>query len=75
MVNHYLNQEGVGTGIHYPIPIYKQKLYQDMGYDDNCPETENAASEVLSIPVHPDLSIEELEKIVISLEAASDKVF
>jgi len=71
----YLNQEGVGTGIHYPIPIYKQKLYQDMGYDDNCPETENAASEVLSIPVHPDLSIEELEKIVISLEAASDKVF
>lgn len=71
----YLNQEGVGTGIHYPIPIYKQKLYQDMGYDDNCPETEKAASEVLSIPVHPDLSIEELEKIAISLEAASDKVF
>ena len=70
----YLNQEGVGTGIHYPIPIYKQKLYQDMGYDDNCPETEKAAFEVLSLPVHPGLTIEELEKIVISLEAASDKV-
>ncbi len=71
----YLNQEGIGTGIHYPIPIYGQKLYQDMGYDDVCPETEKATSEVLSLPVHPDLSIEELEKIAISLEAASDKIF
>ncbi len=70
----YLNQEGVGTGIHYPIPIYKQKLYRDMGYNDNCPETEKSASEVLSLPVHPGLTIEELEKIVISLEAASENV-
>ena len=69
----YLNQEGIGTGIHYPIPIYKQKLYQEMGYNDNCPETEKAASEVLSLPVHPGLTIEELEKIAISLEAASEK--
>lgn len=71
----YLNQEGVGTGIHYPIPIYKQKLYQDMGHDDICPITEKATSEVLSLPVHPGLSIDELEKIVISLEIASDKFF
>lgn len=70
----YLNQEGIGTGIHYPIPIYKQKLYQEMGYTDNCPETEKAASEVLSLPVHPGLTIEELEKIAISLEAASENI-
>ncbi|BDZ66866.1 DegT/DnrJ/EryC1/StrS family aminotransferase [Methanobacterium ferruginis] len=70
----YLNQEGIGTGIHYPIPIYKQKLYQDLGYHDKCPETEKAASEVLSLPVHPALSIEELEKIVISLEAGSENI-
>jgi perosamine synthetase len=69
-----LNQEGIGTGIHYPIPIYKQKLYQDMGYNDNCPETEKAALEVLSLPVHPGLTIEELEKIAISLEAASENI-
>lgn len=71
----YLNQEGVGTGIHYPIPIYKQELYKNLGYADNCPETEKAASEVLSLPVHPGLTVEELEKIVISLEAGSDKYF
>ncbi len=70
----YFNQEGIGTGIHYPIPIYKQKLYQDMGYHDNCPETEKAAMEVLSLPVHPGLTIEELEKIAISLEIAADNI-
>ena len=45
-----------------------------MGYDDNCPETEKAAFEVLSLPVHPGLTIEELEKIAISLETASDNI-
>lgn len=71
----YLNQEDIGTGIHYPIPIYQQELYQKMGYNDHCPLTEKAASEVLSLPVHPSLSVEELEKIVIALEGASDKFF
>lgn len=74
-VMNFLNQEGIGTGIHYPIPIYKQELYQNLGYNDKCPETEKATSEVLSLPVHPSLSVEELETIVISLEAASDKFF
>ena len=74
-VMNYLNQEGIGTGIHYPIPIYKQELYQNLGYNDHWSETEKAASEVLSLPVHPSLSVEELEKIVITLEAASDKFF
>ena len=71
----YLGQEEIGTGIHYPIPIYRQELYQKMGYNDQCPLTEKAASEVLSLPVHPSLSVEELEKIVIALEGASDKLF
>ena len=74
-VMNFLNQEGIGTGIHYPVPIYKQELYQNMGYNDNCPETEKATFEVLSLPVHPSLSVEELETIVISLEAASDRFF
>jgi len=74
-VMNFLNQEGIGTGIHYPVPIYKQELYQNLGYNDKCPETEKATSEVLSLPVHPSLSVEELEKIVISLEAASDNFF
>jgi perosamine synthetase len=67
----FINENGVGTGIHYPIPIYKQELYQDLGFDDYCPEAEKAANEVISIPVHPSLKVEDLEKIVQVLEDAS----
>jgi perosamine synthetase len=71
----FLNNEGIGTGIHYPKPIYKQKLYENLGYVAECPETEKAAAEVLSIPVNPTLSAEDLGKIVSVLEDASDKIF
>ncbi len=67
----FINENGVGTGIHYPIPIYKQELYQNLGFSDECPEAEKAALEVLSIPVHPNLKVEDLEKIVQVLEDAS----
>ncbi|MDP1552284.1 MAG: DegT/DnrJ/EryC1/StrS family aminotransferase, partial [Methanobacteriaceae archaeon] len=61
-------------GIHYPIPIYEQELYQNLGFDDKCPEAEKTASEVISLPVHPSLKVEDLEKIVQILEDASLKI-
>jgi perosamine synthetase len=67
----FLNENGVGTGIHYPKPIYQQELYQELGFTDNCPEAEKAAKEVISIPVHPSLKVEDLEIIVQTLEDAS----
>ena len=71
----FLNNEEIGTGIHYPRPIYKQKLYEDLGYTADCPEAEKAAAEVLSIPVNPTLSAEDFGKIVSVLQDASDKIF
>lgn len=70
----FLNNEGIGTGIHYPRPIYKQKLYEDLGFTANCVEAEKAASEVLSIPVNPALTVENLNEIVSVLEDASDRI-
>lgn len=70
----FLNKQGIGTGIHYPKPIYKQKLYEDLGISAECPEAEKAAAEVLSIPVHPALKMEDLEKIVKTLEDASGSI-
>jgi dTDP-4-amino-4,6-dideoxygalactose transaminase len=70
-----LNQNGVGTGIYYHKPIYNQKLYQDLGYQNQCLEAERASSDVLSLPVHPLLRIEELEKIVFTLADASEQIF
>lgn len=71
----FLIERGIGTGIHYPIPIYQQKLYKNLNFSADCPEAEKAAKEVLSIPVHPGLSVEDVEKIVSVLSEAGDELF
>ena len=61
----YLKEQGVGSEVYYPVPIHKQKLYtQELGYNQTLPETEKAALEVLSLPVHPSLSQADLETVV-----------
>lgn len=66
-----LKQKGIMTGIHYPIPIHKQPLYRDLGYDVRLPISEQAAAEVLSLPVHPGLDDQDLRHIVESLRDAA----
>ena len=51
-----LNERGVGTGVHYPRPIHQQPVYQEMGFTLSLPLAEQAAREVLCLPVHPALS-------------------
>ncbi len=52
----YLTDNGIGTGVHYPIVLYKQPYYQKLGIKGNCPEAELAANQVISLPVHPSLT-------------------
>jgi dTDP-4-amino-4,6-dideoxygalactose transaminase len=59
-----LNDAGVGTGIFYPIPAHKQAYLRDYDVEDVClPVVERAALEVISLPVHPQLSQGDLETI------------
>lgn len=63
----YLTSKGIGCAVHYPIPIHKQPLYQELGYiseNVNCPVAERLANTVLSLPVHPALTAEDLKYIV-----------
>jgi len=61
----HLKCREIGSGVYYPVPIHQQTLYtQELGYDVHLPETEKAAAEVLSLPVHPALSRADLEEIV-----------
>ncbi len=64
-----LREAGIGVGIYYPIPIHRQPLYRQLGYDDRLPVAERAAGEVLSLPVHPSLSRADLDRIVEAVEA------
>jgi len=57
-----LQTHGVQTGIHYPIPVHMQEGYRDLGYvEGQFPETERAAREVLSLPMYPELSNNQVE--------------
>jgi dTDP-4-amino-4,6-dideoxygalactose transaminase len=61
----YLHEHGVSSEVYYPVPIHQQSFYvSDLGYKDSLPETERAALEVLSLPVHAGLSASDLETIV-----------
>jgi dTDP-4-amino-4,6-dideoxygalactose transaminase len=59
---------GVGTGVYYPIPNHRLPSYAQ---SLDLPETERAAREVMSLPVHPSLSPAELEHIVSSVNAVT----
>lgn len=58
-----LAELGVGVGVHYPIPVHMQPMYKELGYNDALPESEKAAAEVISLPVHPSLTEEDLVTI------------
>ena len=59
-----LRDHDIGTGIYYPIPIHKQPFYRKLGYDDVLLETELAAKQVISLPIHPAVSQKELSYII-----------
>jgi dTDP-4-amino-4,6-dideoxygalactose transaminase len=59
-----LREAGIGTAVHYPVPIHRQRVYRELGYDPSLPEAEQASAEVLSLPVHPGLSGQDLALIV-----------
>lgn len=59
-----LNEYDIGTGIYYPLPLHRQPFYQRLGYDESLPVSEYVANHVLSIPVHPEVSCDDLDKII-----------
>jgi dTDP-4-amino-4,6-dideoxygalactose transaminase len=59
-----LQNEGVQTGIHYPIPVHLQEAHADLGYKaGDFPMSEKAASEVLSLPMFPELTFSQIEAV------------
>ena len=60
-----LAKAGIGTGIHYPVPIHLQKAYADLGYrKGDLPVTEMLASEMLSLPMFPHLTEKDQQRVV-----------
>ena len=59
-----LTERGIGNRIYYPLPVHWQPYYRKLGYTCSLPRAERACQEVLSLPVHPALTPEELARIV-----------
>ena len=61
----YLQEHEIGSEVYYPVPVHQQIYYKGvLGYTDSLPVAEQAAAEVLSLPVHSGLSQADLESIV-----------
>jgi perosamine synthetase len=60
-----LGRRGVGSGVYYPVPVHRQKPFVAMGYGDAAlPVTDRLTEQVLSIPVHPSLSDDEVATVI-----------
>ncbi len=60
----YLTRQGVGTAIHYPVPVHLQPAYKDRTiHAAELPCTENIAKEILSLPMYPELTDDQLSSI------------
>lgn len=61
----YLKNAGIGTGIHYPIPLHMQKAYRSLGYlPSDLPITEKVATEIISLPMYPHLTAADQVRVV-----------
>jgi len=58
----HLREMGIGVAVHYPTPIYKQPLYKKLGYEKTiCPIAEEVCGRVLSLPIHPSVTREDIK--------------
>ena len=66
-----LKNEGIATGIHYPVPLHLQPAYEDYKIDQSAlPVTERVAARVVSLPMYPELTASQLERITNAIAMA-----
>ena len=67
-----LRERGVGSAIYYPVPVHRQKPFLAIGYgDQHFAVTEQLIGEVLSIPVHPSLTDEEVSTVIAAVNGTA----
>jgi len=68
VINH-LQAMGVDSRVFYPIPLHLQPCFSYLGYNRGClPESENAAGQVFTLPVYPELTRQQMDYIIDSIK-------
>jgi len=66
----FLKERDIGSAVYYPLPLHLQPCFAHLGYKPGrLPVTEEAASQVLSLPIYPELSRAQLDWVVESIRA------
>jgi len=66
-----LTEKGIQFGVHYPVPIHRQKAYRHLGYAEGAfPVAEQMAREVISLPMFPELTPEQIGMVVFAVKEA-----
>jgi len=69
LLRRQLKAQGIETSIHYPVPLHLQKAYQHLGYaKGSFPIAESYAQDILSLPIYPELTESEIERVIFSLK-------
>ena len=67
----FLEQEGIATGIHYPIPIHLQSACARYGYTrGTLPVTEDVTERIVSLPMYPELTTEQIQRVVNAVKSS-----
>jgi dTDP-4-amino-4,6-dideoxygalactose transaminase len=65
----FLGDKGIATGLHYPLPLHMQKAYEHLGYKEgDFPITERVAKRLLSLPMYPELTRDQIKYVVDSIK-------
>ncbi|MBK1665771.1 erythromycin biosynthesis sensory transduction protein eryC1 [Rhodospirillum rubrum] len=59
----FLKAHGVGTAVHYPVPVHRQPAYLDFARDADLPHTDAVAGHILSLPMYPQLSPDDATRV------------
>lgn len=63
-LQNYLNENGIATGLHYPLPLHLQKCFANLGYKKgNFPVTEELAEKCLSLPMFPEMTDDQINYV------------
>jgi dTDP-4-amino-4,6-dideoxygalactose transaminase len=74
LIRDLLWERGIGTGIHYPVPLHLHPAYRDLGYrEGDFPVAERFSAQVLSLPMYAEMTEEAIEYIAANLKYLVDE--
>src|SRR5262249_17840092 len=67
-----LDAQKIGTGIHYPVPLHQQNAYKQLGYrTGDFPNSERFASQIVSLPMFPQMSKDQVTRVIQAVKEAT----